>query len=86
MLSLGKVSFTLLFMVAQSCSGGEGGRKSETGGNREGGISEHKVTVCLVAIIYENISENHCVSNCSSTKTVSSSNLSQHVLTMIVGL
>ena len=68
------------------------GRNSKTGGNREG--SEHlyvmyliaaiKMAVCLVEIIDDNVSQNHCVSNCSSTKTVASSNLSQHILTRIV--
>ena len=42
-----------------------------------------KVALCLVDIIDDNISENRCVSNSSLTKTVSSSNLSQHILTMI---
>ena len=45
-----------------------------------------KVAVCLVDIIDDNVSENHCVSNILSIKTVSSSNLSQHILAMIVGL
>ena len=40
--------------------------------------------VCLVEIIDDNVSKNHCVTNCSSTKTVASSNLSQHILTRIV--
>ena len=44
-----------------------------------------KVAVCLVDIIDDNASENHCVSNCSSAKPVSYSNLSQYILTMIVG-
>ena len=42
------------------------------------------MAVCLVYITDDDVSQNHCVSNCSSTKTVSSSNLSQHILTMIV--
>ena len=48
-------------------------------------IAAIKMAVCLVEIIYDNVSQNHCVSNCSSTKTVASSNLSQHILTRIVG-
>ena len=47
-------------------------------------IAAMKVAVCLVDIIDDNVYENHCVSNSSSTKTVSCSNLSQHILTMIV--
>ena len=47
-------------------------------------IAAMKVAVCLVDIIDDNVSENHCVNNSSSTKIVSSSNLSQHILTMIV--
>ena len=44
-----------------------------------------KIAVCLVDIIDDDdISQNHCVSNCSSTKTVSSGDLSEHILTMIV--
>ena len=42
------------------------------------------MAVCFIDIIDDDVSQNHCVSNCSSTKTVSSSNLSQHILTMIV--
>ena len=48
-------------------------------------IAAMKVAVCLVDIIDDNVSENHCFSNCSSAKTVSRSNLSPHILTMIVG-
>ena len=40
--------------------------------------------VCLVDIIDDDVSQNHCVRNWSSTKTVSSSNLSQQILTMTV--
>ena len=43
-----------------------------------------KTAICLVDIVDDEVSQNHCVSNCSSDKTVSSSNLSQHILTMIV--
>ena len=43
-------------------------------------IAAIKVAVCLVEIIDDNVSQNHCVSNCSSTRTVASSNLSQHIL------
>ena len=80
--------------VAQHCFRGEGEDKVRQG--EIGGISEHfyvmcpiaamKVGLCLVDIIDDNVSENHCISNCSSTKTVSSSNLSQHILTMTVGV
>ena len=67
-------------------------RKSNTGGNREGlvnicvmyTIAAIKMAVCLVDIIDDDVSQNHCVSNCSSTETVASSNLSQHILTRIV--
>ena len=44
------------------------------------------MAVCLVDITDDNVSENHCASNSSSTKTVSSSSFSQHILTMIVGV
>ena len=44
-----------------------------------------KVAVCLVDIIDGDASQNRCLSNCSSNKTVSSTNLSQHILTMIEG-
>ena len=46
-------------------------------------IAAIKMAVCLVEIIDDNVSQNHCVSDsdCSSTKTVASSNLSQHNLT-----
>ena len=84
----------MFIWVAQHCSWGSEGRKNKTAGNHEGGISEHlyvmypiaaiKMGVCLVDIIDDDVSQNHCVSNCSSTKTVSSSNFSQHILTMIV--
>ena len=47
-------------------------------------IAAIKMAVCLVEIIDDDVSQNHCVSNCSSTKTVISSNLSQHILTRIV--
>ena len=47
-------------------------------------IAAIKMAVCLVEIIDDNVSQNHCVSDCSSTKTVASSNLSQHILTRIV--
>ena len=47
-------------------------------------IAAIKMAVCLVEIIDDNVSQNHCVSNCSLTKTVASSNLSQHILTRIV--
>ena len=43
-----------------------------------------KMAVCLVEIIDDDVSQNHCVSNSSSTKTVTSSNFSQHILTRIV--
>ena len=46
-------------------------------------IAAIKMAVCLADIV-DDVSQNHCVSNCSSTKTVSSRNLSQHILTMIV--
>ena len=49
-------------------------------------IAAIKMEVCLVNIIDDDVSQNHCVSNCSSTKAVTSSNLSQHILTKIVGL
>ena len=42
------------------------------------------MAVCLVEIIDDDVSQNHCVSNCSTTKTVASSDLSQHILTRIV--
>ena len=42
------------------------------------------MAVCLLDIIDDDVSLNHCVSNRSLTRTVSSSNLSQHILTMIV--
>ena len=85
----------MFIRVAQHCSRGSEGRKSKTGEiGGGGGISEHlyviysiatiKMAVCLVDIIDDDVSQNHCVSNCSSTKTVSSSNLSQHILTMVV--
>ena len=45
-----------------------------------------KMTVCLVDIFDDDVSQNRCVSNCSSTRTVSSSNLSQHIQTVIVGI
>ena len=45
-----------------------------------------KMAVCLVDIFDDDVSQNRCVSNCSSTRTVSSSNLSQHILTVIVGI
>ena len=47
-------------------------------------IAAIKMVVCLVEIIDDDVSENHCFSNCSSTKTVISSNLSQHILTWII--
>ena len=47
-------------------------------------IAAIKMAGCLVDILDDDVSQKHCVSNCSSTKTVSSSNLSQHILTMIV--
>ena len=47
-------------------------------------IAAIKMAVCLVEIIDDNVSQNDCVSNCSSTKTVASSNLSQHILTGIL--
>ena len=47
-------------------------------------IAAIKMAVCLVEIIDDNVSQNHSVSNCYSTKTVASSNLSQHILTRIV--
>ena len=46
----------------------------------------NKMAVCLVDIVDDDVSQSHCVSNCSSNKTVSSSNLSQYILTMIVGI
>ena len=49
-------------------------------------VAAIKMAVCLVEIIDDDVSQNHCVSNCSSTKTVASSNLSQHILTRIVDL
>ena len=68
------------------------GKKKQDRG-KQGGISEHlyvmyliaaiKMAVYLVDII-DDVSQNHYVSNCSSTKTVASSNLSEHILTMIV--
>ena len=47
-------------------------------------IAAIKMAVYLCEIIDDNVSQNHCVSNCSLTKTVASSNLSQHILTRIV--
>ena len=47
-------------------------------------ISAIRMLVCLVYIINDDVTQNHCVSTCSSTKTVSSKNLSQRILTMIV--
>ena len=47
-------------------------------------IAAIKMEVCLVNIIDDDVSQNHCVSNCSSTKTVTGSDLSQHILTKIV--
>ena len=47
-------------------------------------IAATKMAVCLVDIIDDDVSQVHCVSNCSSTKTVASSNLSQHILTMFL--
>ena len=71
--------------------GGQRGKKVT-----QGGISENlyvmyliaaiKMVVCLVDIIDDDVSQHHCVSNCSSIKTVAGSNSSQHVLTMIVAL
>ena len=46
-------------------------------------IAAIKMAVCLVEIIDDDVFQNHCLSNCSSTKTVASSNLSQHILTRI---
>ena len=48
-------------------------------------IAAIKMAVCLVEIIDDDVSQNHCVSHCSSTKLVTSSNLSQHILTRTVG-
>ena len=84
MLGLGKVKFTwVFFQVAQHWSRGSDGRKSKAGG-KQGGISEHlyvmyliaaiKMAVCLVDRTDDDVSQNHCVSNCSSTKTCSCSN------------
>ena len=47
-------------------------------------IAPIKMAVCVVNITDDGVSQNHCVSNCASTKTVASSNLSQHILTKIV--
>ena len=47
-------------------------------------IAVIKMAVCLVEISDDDVSQNHCVSNCSSTKTVAGSNLFQHILTRIV--
>ena len=47
-------------------------------------IDAVKMAVCLVDRTDDDVSQNHCVSNCSSTKTFSCSNLSQHILTMII--
>ena len=93
MLTLGKVKFTKVFIeVTQHCLRAEGEEKMRQG--KQGGISAHfyvmcpiaamKVAVYLVDMIDDNVSENHCISTCSSTKAVSSSNLSQHILTMTV--
>ena len=49
-------------------------------------IAAIKMAVCLVEIIDDNVSQNYFVSNYSSTKTVASSTLSQHILTRIVGI
>ena len=73
--------------------GGQGEEKVTQG--EIGGISEFfyvmyliaaiKMAVCLVEIIDDDVSQNHCVSNFSSTKIIISSNLSQNILTRIVG-
>ena len=42
------------------------------------------MAVCLVNIIDDDVSQNNRVSNCSSTKTVASSNLSHRIMTKIV--
>ena len=47
-------------------------------------IAAMKVAVHLVYITDDNVSENHCVSNSSAIKTISSGNFSQHISTMIV--
>ena len=47
-------------------------------------ISAIKMAECLIEIIDDDVSQNHCVSNCSSTKTDASGNLSQHILARIV--
>ena len=44
-----------------------------------------KVAICLGDVIDNNVSENHCVSKSSLTKTVSNCNLFQYILTLIVG-
>ena len=49
-------------------------------------IAAIKMALCLVDIINDDVSQNYGVSSCSSTKTVASCNLSQHILTMIVKL
>ena len=47
-------------------------------------IAAIKMAGRLVDVIDDEVSQNHCVIDCSSAKTVSSSNLSQHILTTIV--